>query len=223
MINEYCVKAYCSEDISLIENYDLAIVDTIQTWHCHHRGEVLPCGRFSIYDLKKFGLYYKRPASELIFLTKAEHNSLHKRGVPKSEAHKKALSDALKGIPLSEEHKNALSEALKDVPKSEAHKKANSYAKKGVPIGPMCEAHKKAISEAQRGIPLSEAHKKAISDAMKGVNAKKILQFTKSGEFIKDWQSAYEAERELGIAQSNICRCCNGKYKSAGGFIWKYA
>ena len=189
MINEYYAKNFCCDDISLIENYELAIADTTQTWDCHHRGEVLPCGRFSRADLKKFGLYYKRPASELIFLTKSEHMSLHKKGVSLSEATKKAISDA----------------------------------KKGVPIGPMSEATKKAISDAKKGVLLSEATKKAISDAMKGVNAKKILQFTKSGELIKDWQSAYEAAHNLGIAQSSICSCCNGKRNYAGGYVWKYA
>ena len=163
MINEKNAKTYCSEDISNIENYELAINDTTQTWEIHHRGEVLPCGRFSPNDLKKFGLYFNRPASELIFLTKAEHTRLHWKGVP--------------------------NHYLKGVPKSEAHKKA-----------------------------LSEAHKKALSK----VHSKKILQFTKSGEFIKEWPSFCEAERELGIAKSNICSCCNGKLKSAGGFIWMY-
>ena len=114
MINEYCANAYCCEDPSLIENYDKAIADTTQTWDCHHRGEVLPCGRFSRDDLKKFGLYFNRPATELIFLTKAEHNRLHKKGVPRgpmSEATKKAISEVLKGIPRSEATKKAISEA----------------------------------------------------------------------------------------------------------------
>ena len=148
MINENCVKAYCSEDISLIENYALAIADTTQTWDCHHRGEILPCGRFSPNDLTKFGLYFNRPASELIFLTKAEHSSLHKRGVPLSEATKKAIGEA---------------------------------------------------------------------------HSKKILQFTKSGEFIREWPSLSEASRRLGIAKQSICSCCLGKRKSAGGYVWKYA
>ena len=77
MINEKYAKKFCCEDLSLIENYELAINDTTQTWDCHHRGEVLPCGRFSRADLKKFGLYYNRPAAELIFLTKSEHKKLH--------------------------------------------------------------------------------------------------------------------------------------------------
>ena len=206
MINEYYAKKFCCEDISLIENYDKAIADTTQTWECHHRGEILPCGRFSRDDLKKFGLYFNRPAAELIFLTPTAHRQLHYKGIPLSEATKKAISEARKGVTLSEATKKAISEALK-----------------GVSRGPMSDAHKKAISDALKGVPLSEATKKAISDAMKGVNAKKILQFTKSGELIKDWQSAYEASHQLGIAQSSICNCCNGKLKTAGGYVWKYA
>ena len=209
MISNQTIKKFCCEDPSLIENYDKAIADTTQIWECHHRGEVLLCGRFSRDDLKKFGLYYHRPASELIFLTPSAHRQLHKKGFPRSEATKKAIGEARKGVPLSEETKKAISDA-----------------KKGVPIGPMSEEHKKAIGEAQRGItrgPMSEAHKKALSEAHKGVNAKKVLQFTKSGEFIKEWPSAREASRQLGIAQSGICRCCRGITKSAGGFIWQYS
>ena len=223
MINEFYAKSYCCEDLSLIENYELAINDTTQTWECHHRGEVLPGERFSANDLKKFGLYYNRPAAELIFLTPFAHRQLHFKGVQKSDATKKAVSKAHKGIPLSEAHKKALSEALKGVPNgpmSEDRKKAISEALKGVQKS---EASKKAMSEAHKGVPLSESHKKAISDALKGVNAKKVLQFTKSGEFVRDWPSARESHRELGISQGNICACCNGKRKYASGYIWRYA
>ena len=127
MINEYYAKNFCCEDLSLIENYEFAINDTIQTWEIHHRGEVLPCGRFSRDDLKKFGLYFNRPASELIFLTKAEHTRLHFKGVPRgpfSEDHKKALSEAHKGVPKSEATKKAMSEAHRGITLSEEHKKA---------------------------------------------------------------------------------------------------
>ena len=179
MIKIKNVNSYCCEDLSLIENYELAINDTTQTWDCHHRGEVLPCGRFSRDDLKKFGLYFNRPAAELIFLTHSEHRRLHTKGVPKSEATKKAIGDALKGVPKS-------------------------------------EATKKAIGDALKGVPKSEATKKAIGEA----NSKKILQFTKSGEFLREWSSMSEAMRQTGIG--NICRCCRGITKSAGGFIWKY-
>ena len=52
--------------------------------------------------------------------------------------------------------------------------------------------------------------------------SRKILQYSKSGEFIREWQGAREIERVLGINNSNIIQCCKGRYKSAGGFIWKY-
>ena len=81
MINESFANDCCCEDISKIENYEKAIADTEIHWVCHHRGGILPCGRFTRRDLKKFKLYYNRPASELIFLTKSEHSRIHTYGV----------------------------------------------------------------------------------------------------------------------------------------------
>lgn len=52
--------------------------------------------------------------------------------------------------------------------------------------------------------------------------SKPIIQFSKDGKFIKKWDSALDAQRELGIKQSNICSCCKGKLKSTGGYIWRY-
>ena len=52
--------------------------------------------------------------------------------------------------------------------------------------------------------------------------SRKILQYSKSGEFIKEWPGAREVERMLGIANSHIIDCCRGKYKSAYGFVWRY-
>lgn len=75
-------KEYCCEDISKIENYELAKSST-KIWDCHHRAEILPCGKFSREDLKKFGFYYNRPACELILLTKQDHSSLHSKDYQK--------------------------------------------------------------------------------------------------------------------------------------------
>ena len=52
--------------------------------------------------------------------------------------------------------------------------------------------------------------------------SRKILQYSKSGEFIKEWPSALEVKRVLGINNSHIIACCKGKRKSSGGFIWRY-
>lgn len=77
MICEKSVKHFCSEDPHLIENYNDAINDKTQTWHCHHRLEIELDKSGN--DLINMNLYYNRPASELIFLTKRDHMSLHQK------------------------------------------------------------------------------------------------------------------------------------------------
>ena len=109
MINIYVAQGYCKDDISLIENYDKAIADDTQTWHCHHRRETI----FSKKDLIEIGEYYNRPACELIFLTPTEHHKLHKIGKHISEETRKKMSEANKGKPHSEETKRKMSEARK--------------------------------------------------------------------------------------------------------------
>ena len=76
MISENHAKTFCREDLSLIENYDKAIADTTQVWHCHHRRESI----YSKNDLIEINEYYNRPACELIFLTPFEHIRLHQLG-----------------------------------------------------------------------------------------------------------------------------------------------
>lgn len=52
--------------------------------------------------------------------------------------------------------------------------------------------------------------------------SKPLFQFTKTGEFIRDWSSVIEVERVLGYRRGSISSCCSGRYKSAYGYIWKY-
>ena len=52
--------------------------------------------------------------------------------------------------------------------------------------------------------------------------SKPILQYTKSGEFVREWKSTYDVERNLGYFHNSISYCCNGKNKSAYGYVWKY-
>lgn len=51
--------------------------------------------------------------------------------------------------------------------------------------------------------------------------SKPVLQYTKTGEFIREWSSTHEVGKN-GFRQGNIVNCCNGKLKTAYGFIWKY-
>ena len=116
MINQKQARKYCGEDISLIENYEQAKKDLIQTLDIHHRKED---DGYSRQDLKDNGLYYNRPANELIFLTSKEHRSLHMKGKKHTEEARQKMSDAKKGVHLSEETKRKMSDAKKGVHLSE--------------------------------------------------------------------------------------------------------
>jgi hypothetical protein len=52
-------------------------------------------------------------------------------------------------------------------------------------------------------------------------SGKPVLQFSKSGKFIKEFASRNEAGRVLKINKWNILSCINGSLKSAGGYVWK--
>lgn len=86
------------------------------------------------------------------------------------------------------------------------------------------------IRKALKNVSIEERkirHEKAIETMKRkgtyfGRNLKPVLQYDKEGNFIKEWESAKSVENELGIKRSSIGRCCNGKRKTAGKFVWRY-
>lgn len=51
---------------------------------------------------------------------------------------------------------------------------------------------------------------------------KTVNKFMPNGDFIESYHSTRQAERETGVDNSSISRCCNGKSLTAGGYVWKY-
>ena len=51
---------------------------------------------------------------------------------------------------------------------------------------------------------------------------KRVVQYSLSGELINIFESMSEAELRTGIPHSNISAVCNGRNKTAGGFVWEY-
>jgi hypothetical protein len=49
-----------------------------------------------------------------------------------------------------------------------------------------------------------------------------ILQYSKTKELIKKWNSIREASRTLNVDNADITKCAKGRVKSAGGYIWRY-
>lgn len=149
MIRETNAKHYCCENISNIENYEQAVADKEHMWDCHHRGEILPCGRYSRDSLKKFGLYWNRPAHELIFLTHSEHRVLHNKG-----------NKNMFGKYHSVETRRKMSDA-------QSGEKNHNFGKK------FSEEHRRKLSEAKKGKPRSEETRRKISETLKKYLANK--------------------------------------------------
>lgn len=52
---------------------------------------------------------------------------------------------------------------------------------------------------------------------------KRVVQYSLDENYIKEWSSIQEIERELNFNNSNITACCKGRQNTAYGFIWKYS
>ena len=92
--------------------------------------------------------------------------------------------------------------------------KAYYASRRGLPGVKHTEESKLKMSLARIG--------KKVAKEFVDKRSKKITQKTLSGEFIRIWDSAKQIQRELGLSQGNISRCCNGEYKKAYGYKWEY-
>lgn len=151
-------ERYC-KDYKNIENYEAAKKDDFKGWVVHHRYETHNSdGERRLVDitpaeLKALGMYYNRPASELIYLTKAEHTSLHTKGKPKSEEHKKKIGEA---------NKNTSDETRRKKREANIGEKNPMYGKKH------SAETKIKMSEVRKGKPKSIEHRKNIGKANEG-------------------------------------------------------
>jgi hypothetical protein len=98
----------------------------------------------------------------------------------------------------------------------ESQEKEISYIKKigrmDLELGPF--TNMTSGGDGGLGLKHSEEWKKILS--------KPILQFSLDGEFLDEYPSVKEAAEKTGIVKQNISSNLTGKYKTAGGFLWRY-
>ena len=140
-------NAFCSEPLELVENYQQAKADNFAGWCIHHRLEIQPDGtRMSRQELKDKNLYYGRPASELVFMRRGEHTTLHWLGKHHSvETHQK-MSESHKGKHHSEEIRKKIAESKKGKHHSAEARKKISECRIG--------KHYPKLSEVKKGLHL---------------------------------------------------------------------
>jgi len=134
----------------------------------------------------------------------ASHEYMH------TKEYKNKISKALTGIKRSEETKKKLSK----IAKKRIGNKNPMYGKKHN------EETKQKIREKALGKKVSENTKKKISQNSK--SKRKVNQYDLNGNFIKQYESLMQAEKETGILSQNIGEVCRGQQKYAKGYLWRY-
>lgn len=101
-------QMYCCESLENVENYEKAKADNFEGWHLHHRLETHTSdGKkrlvdISMKELKALGMYWHRPANELLFIKATEHIKLHntgKKGLKCSDETKKKIAESNRNNP----------------------------------------------------------------------------------------------------------------------------
>ena len=213
------IYRYCEGDITQIENFFEAVNDrsdlySHSNWVCHHRLEThnLDGSRREIQqsrdDLKLLDLYYHRPPSELIFLTKEEHNKVHTQGRRLSRVHVEYLTKQCQK-PVRCIETDTVFNSVKE---------AAEWA--GVGDGCMSQ-HLNKTKCAGKTVGKNEYH---FEWALSEEELKKLREnihyvrqyYERSDGVVK---SSFEW-KELGFLQTTICRSIqlNKPYK---GYMWK--
>lgn len=123
------------------------------------------------------------------------------------------------GKHLSTETKEKLSEAKKGEHNPFYGKSHDLKTKKK--MSDKAKGRKHTIEERKK---MSKGIKENHADfsGSKNPRAKRVAQYDKENNYIKTWGCSKEASDELNICSNSIRQCCYGKYKSAGGYIWRF-
>jgi len=103
--------------------------------------------------------------------------------------------------------------------------KSSGYEKKLVPSVDRLDDY---VSYNLSNIQLmtwGENKDKGHLDKVNGINNKDsipVIRYSLDLVEMKEYYSGAQASRETGIDASSISKCCKGKQKVSGGFIWKY-
>ena len=71
-----------------------------------------------------------------------------------------------------------------------------------------------------RWLELREKAKDNLLKYAVGALKKKVIQLTLDGEYVAEFESMNEAERQTGINHRNISMVCSGRRNTAGGYKW---
>lgn len=113
-------------------------------------------------------------------------------------------------------------EFIKEWPSAHEVERQTGFSRSN--ISTCCQGKSKTVyGYAWSYVPLGkQSCQKKVAVKYNTKNSKVVYQYSLDGELVNEWPSVAEIGRQLGYASSNIVNCCNGKNKTAHGFIWRY-
>lgn len=153
------------------------------------------------YNLQDGGTFYKIVSNE----TRKLMSIKAKNRPPITDATRKKMSIASRGRKWDDERKKKQSERM--------HLRIVS------------DETKKKLSELNKGKKLNKSSCEKMSKSRMGKlnwRSKTVIQKDLYGNIISIFESTNIAGKATGVNQSKISLVCNGKRKTAGGFIWEY-
>ena len=175
--------------------------------------------RFGKYN-PMYGKHLSDEAKEKLSNSKKGKPSWNK-GKQLSESTKEKLRIANIGKRHSEESKKKMSESRKGERNWNYGKHLSKETKRKISEANSGEKHflygkhhseetKRKISKGNKGKKISKEQREKISKSVQCIETNKI------------YTSIKDAQNKTRIGNSSIAKCCKGKYKTAGGFTWKY-
>lgn len=144
------------------------------------------------------------------------------KGTKRTDEEKRKISEFHKGKKwalgrkMSDEAKRKLSIANTGRKMTEEWCLKNRQRLKGVPI-------KEEIRLARIGKKRYPGFGEKMSLILKEIKPGKIVQqLSLEGEFVMEYKSIHEANRQTKIDRKSIKLCAENKHRHAGGFLWRY-
>lgn len=120
------------------------------------------------------------------------------------------------GRKLSEKSKQAISEKLSQFYSDHPNPFLNKHHSQQT-----IDALKNRIISDDTKALMSQNHADVSGD--KNPSARRVSQYSLSGDFISTFACAKYAADSLSIDLSSIIKCCRGKQKTCGGYVWRYS
>jgi hypothetical protein len=197
---------------------DEVSIDNWRYWECFY---------ISLYKTYGFNLVNYTNGGDGLTLSNSgtwkKGNIPHNKGIPCREETKQKIKDKLIGTSNVASYKPIVQYDLQynEIKRYKCVKDAIDESKglfSASKISNCC----KGIRKHHRGFIWKYDNDEVLKIETIILGKKVVLQYDRNNNLLNTFLSIKDASNKTGILSTNICSCCRGKTKSAGGFIWKY-